>query len=382
MRFFSIKILALCILLPPLLYLLTVFVLEKQLQERYARGIEEVCTGDPQPLLDGSVRLRDAVRENVEAYLRSSALIRYGVSARVQVSTRGGTVLYPAPFEDGTDVQSLANPMRVAQDNFTLLSEGLVVQVEARLEHNRLLSNGILGVYVLAALLVLMWHYRAADRHIRREEAERRQEIERLNRLEAANTARLSGLQREREGLLAEFDALKSAMQDERTHAERNEDDLIGEIEALEKKLADNLELQTIQQKEILALKEALAGFEKEQRREDKTRLKGEEVIRKRFATLYKNLTVNDRAVEGLADLNEELRLKAEEVIHQLNANPDLVPIKRKVFGKKNRETVLEVVFAYKGRLYFRKGQDRRVEVLAVGTKNTQERELEFLANL
>jgi len=382
MRFFSIKILALCILLPPLLYLLTVFVLEKQLQERYARGIEEVCTGDPQPLLDGSVRLRDAVRENVEAYLRSSALIRYGVSARVQVSTRGGTVLYPAPFEDGTDVQSLANPMRVAQDNFTLLSEGLVVQVEARLEHNRLLSNGILGVYVLAALLVLMWHYRAADRHIRREEAERRQEIERLNRLEAANTARLSGLQREREGLLAEFDALKSAMQDERTHAERNEDDLIGEIEALEKKLADNLELQTIQQKEILALKEALAGFEKEQRREDKTRLKGEEVIRKRFATLYKNLTVNDRAVEGLADLNEELRLKAEEVIHQLNANPDLVPIKRKVFGKKNRQTVLEVVFAYKGRLYFRKGQDRRVEVLAVGTKNTQERELEFLANL
>lgn len=382
MRFFSIKILALCILLPPLLYLLTVFVLEKQLQERYARGIEEVCTGDPQPLLDGSVRLRDAIRENVEAYLRSSALIRYGVSARVQVSTRGGTVLYPAPFEDGTDVQSLANPMRVAQDNFTLLSEGLVVQVEARLEHNRLLSNGILGVYVLAALLVLMWHYRAADRHIRREEAERRQEIERLNRLEAANTARLSGLQREREGLLAEFDALKSAMQDERTHAERNEDDLIGEIEALEKKLADNLELQTIQQKEILALKEALAGFEKEQRREDKTRLKGEEVIRKRFATLYKNLTVNDRAVEGLADLNEELRLKAEEVIHQLNANPDLVPIKRKVFGKKNRQTVLEVVFAYKGRLYFRKGQDRRVEVLAVGTKNTQERELEFLANL
>jgi len=382
MRFFSIKILALCILLPPLLYLLTVFVLEKQLQERYARGIEEVCTGDPQPLLDGSVRLRDAVRENVEAYLRSSALIRYGVSARVQVSTRGGTVLYPAPFEDGADVQSLANPMRVAQDNFTLLSEGLVVQVEARLEHNRLLSNGILGVYVLAALLVLMWHYRAADRHIRREEAERRQEIERLNRLEAANTARLSGLQREREGLLAEFDALKSAMQDERTHAERNEDDLIGEIEALEKKLADNLELQTIQQKEILALKEALAGFEKEQRREDKTRLKGEEVIRKRFATLYKNLTVNDRALEGLADLNEELRLKAEEVIHQLNANPDLVPIKRKVFGKKNRQTVLEVVFAYKGRLYFRKGQDRRVEVLAVGTKNTQERELEFLANL
>jgi len=382
MRFFSIKILVLCILLPPLLYLLTVFVLEKQLQERYARGIEETCTGDPQPLLEGSVRLRDAVRDNVEVYLRSSAILRYGVSMKVLVSTRVGTVLYPAPFEDASDVHTLAGPMRVAQENFNLLSEGLVVQVEARLEHNQLLSNGILAAYVLAALLMLVWHYRSAGRHIRREEAERRQEIERLNRLEAENTARLSGLQREREGLLAEFDALKSVMQDVRSRAERNEDDLIGEIEALEKKLADNLGLQTIQQEEIQSLKESLAGYEKGQRREDKARLKAEEALRKRFATLYKNLTVNDRAVEGLADLNEELRLKAEEVIHQLNANSDLVPIKRKVFGKKNRETVLEVVFAYKGRLYFRKGPDRRVEVLAVGTKNTQERELEFLANL
>jgi hypothetical protein len=76
------------------------------------------------------------------------------------------------------------------------------------------------------------------------------------------------------------------------------------------------------------------------------------------------------------------MRLKAEEVIHQINAAPDLVTIKRKVFGKKNRDTVLEVVFAYKGRLYFRKGPGRRVEIVAIGTKNTQERELEYLAGL
>jgi hypothetical protein len=75
------------------------------------------------------------------------------------------------------------------------------------------------------------------------------------------------------------------------------------------------------------------------------------------------------------------MRLKAEEVIHQLNAAPDLVVVKRKVFGKKNRETVLEVVFAYKGRLYFRR-REGRVDVVAIGTKNTQERELEFLASL
>jgi len=44
--------------------------------------------------------------------------------------------------------------------------------------------------------------------------------------------------------------------------------------------------------------------------------------------------------------------------------------------------TKIEVIFSYKGRLYFRNTKDQRVEILAVGTKNTQARELEFLAKL
>jgi len=55
------------------------------------------------------------------------------------------------------------------------------------------------------------------------------------------------------------------------------------------------------------------------------------------------------------------------------------VQIKRKVFGKKNRETVFEVIFAYKGRLYFRKISGNRAEVLAIGTKLTQNKDLVFL---
>ena len=54
----------------------------------------------------------------------------------------------------------------------------------------------------------------------------------------------------------------------------------------------------------------------------------------------------------------------------------------RNVFGGKGQKTVLEVIFGYKGRLYFRHTDDRRVEVLAVGTKNTQAKELDFLAKL
>ena len=83
------------------------------------------------------------------------------------------------------------------------------------------------------------------------------------------------------------------------------------------------------------------------------------------------------------AFLDEQIKIKAEEVIHQLNENPDQVIIKRKVFiGKRDKKSVMEVIFGYKGRLYFHAASDGKVEVLAIGTKNTQARELEYLAKL
>ena len=97
---------------------------------------------------------------------------------------------------------------------------------------------------------------------------------------------------------------------------------------------------------------------------------------------LYKNISINERAISGFIELTDDLKIKSEGIIHQLNEDPNFVPVKRKVFGKKNREKVLEVMFAYKGRLYFRKAKDNKIEILAVGTKNTQARELDFLSDL
>ncbi len=382
MRHVSIRILALCILLPPILYLGTVAALELLLGREIRRGLEENLVGATRPLLEGNLRLQKAVQENVERYLERFPWGRAGVSVRVGVQTSGGRSVYPAAFEEEKAPAEGLDPLRVAQENFRLLEEGLRVAAEARLEHNRPLSNAVLALYVAAALAVLFAHYRRAARRSRSEEEERRRETERLAVLQAETSARLAAVEREREALAAETRALEERARSERLRAARNEDDFIREIEALEAKLAEHLARQEKQQEEIEALKETLAGLDREQRREEKARLKAEEAIRRRLATLYKNLTVNERAVQGMAELTDDLRLKAEEVIHQLNAAPDLVSVKRKVFGKKNRETVLEVVFAYKGRLYFRRGPDRRVEVLAIGTKNSQERELEFLASL
>jgi hypothetical protein len=78
-------------------------------------------------------------------------------------------------------------------------------------------------------------------------------------------------------------------------------------------------------------------------------------------------------------DLEEGLRLKCEEAIHQLNADPDRVTVKRKVFGGKGMDTFFEMEFAYKGRLYFMRHPGGMVEVVAIGTKNSQATELGFL---
>ncbi|MDZ7581586.1 MAG: hypothetical protein U5R30_13485 [Deltaproteobacteria bacterium] len=57
--------------------------------------------------------------------------------------------------------------------------------------------------------------------------------------------------------------------------------------------------------------------------------------------------------------------------------------VKRKVFiGKRDQKSIKEVIFGYRGRLYFRKTQAGVVEVLAIGDKNTQSRELTYLSKL
>ena len=380
MRFLSFKILALCILLPPILYITSAVLIERYVHDRYAREIEETYIGDPQPLLQGSLPLKQAISKNIDRFLQSKSLVALGVRVDVSVTTKNGQILYPAAFEPADQPPLISDPASVAAENFKLMNEGIVVDVASRFEHNRLLSNGILITSVLLSMLVLFFHYRYAARKAAIEDQEKSLEIDRLRKLETENIQQLEALARERENLQSELEVLKEIFSDEQKRAERNEDDLIEEIESLEQKLVRNIAMQDSQQQEISALKEKIESREKGRRPTRKAR--AADTVKKRFHVLYKNLALTDRAISGYLDLNEELKLKAEEVIHQLNSEPAAVAIKRKVFGGKGQKTVLEVIFGYKGRLYFRNTKEQRVEVLAMGTKNTQARELEFLARL
>jgi hypothetical protein len=380
MKYFPFKILILCILLPPVLYIVTLQAVERYLHDTYARELEEIYIGDTKPLFEGYLKVEDAVNRNIDRFLQEKPLLHLGVKAKVTVTTKENRIVYPAAYPEDNVKNSHTPSIPIAEENYRLLNEGLIVSLDLSVAHNHLFSNAILGFYIVLSLLVLSVFYRAGVRRSEAETREKEQEIERLLKLQSDYNRQMVHLGREREQLATEITKAKQRLEDEKEKALRSEDELFDEMVSLEEKLSANVARQEDQLKEIEALKEKIEHYER--RTGGKHKAKASETAQKRFKTLYKNVRVNDRAADGFAGLTPEMQLKAEEVIHQLNEDASLVTIKRKVFGKKNRETVLEVIFAYKGRLYFRNSKESGVEILSIGTKHTQAKDLSFLDNL
>lgn len=382
MKYLSFKIFILCILLPPILYIFSIQSMESHLKRRYAKKIADLYTGDTRPLFDGSVRLKDAINNNINRYLQSKAILSWGVKANVTVTTKKNTILYPTVFNDDENSILPHDPMQVAADNYNLMHEGLVVNVDLILEHNTLISNAILAFYICVSILILYFYYRGGVKKTSEEDTEKETKIARLLESEKNRIGKLKNLIKVKQKLISEIIKIKRKLVNERIRASKNEDDLIKEIVALEENIDENIALQKEKQEEINALKEKIKLFEKEMRKENKQTTNSYNTVRKRFKTLYKNISVNKRAVNGFLDLTDDMKIKGEEIIHKLNDDQGLVLVKRKVFGKKGRATVQEVIFAYKGRLYFHKKKDSQIEILAIGTKNTQVKDLEFLDNI
>ena len=102
----------------------------------------------------------------------------------------------------------------------------------------------------------------------------------------------------------------------------------------------------------------------------------------KRFKTLYKNIEIHSRAVEGFLNLESDLQLRAEELIHNMNEDSNRLTVRRKVFFKKGALSAFESEFAYRGRIYWKQGADGKAQILVIGTKNTQTKDLAYLESL
>ncbi|MFP3999117.1 MAG: hypothetical protein ACLFUN_04675 [Desulfobacterales bacterium] len=382
MKHLSFKIIILCILMPPLLYMATISELEDYFTARHRKTVNNVYLSDMNSILNGNINLSDAINESISGYIKDNQWIKLGVKLDVTVATKQGTILYPPVFQEDEDLNLQQDTMETARENFRMLENGLNIELESGIEPISPISGGILLFYILVFGSGLYGYYKMALNKTRREEMEKAEELQRLQELENQYARRVDQLDLERQNLRDEYIQLEKSLQEQKHEAERNEEDMFDEIEQLEGKLSENLARQEKQKEEISKLKQEISELEKLRENLDKQREKEAERLGKRFKALYKNVEMHDRALRGIAELTEDMALKAEEIICQLNLEPSKVTVKRKVFHKRGRNTVFEVVFSYNGRLYFSKTPANYILVLAVGTKNTQSRDLAHLDRL
>lgn len=381
MKYLSFKILILAILMPPMLYLITIQGLERYyLESRYQNEIENIYLSGTDAILNGEVLLQESVRESIQRFMEQDLLIQLGIDLDVTVTTDNGTIIYPPGYQPGTPADiGNENPMETARSNFQMLQNGLTVDVSTVIRLYSVLALSILFFYILITGTGLYFYFTSASFKARREEQEKTAELERLRHLEDEFSEQFDRLTTERERLLEEHQNLQSSLEEQKIKAARNEEEMFDEIESLENRLSKNLEEQELQTEEISELEEKINELEKLRENIHKQKEKNTEKLTRRFKTLYKNLDIHERALTGISEMTDDMALKAEELIHQLNTDPSTVTIKRKVFCRKGKNTAFEATFSYNGRLYFRKNERQRTEVLAVGTKNTQTRDLAYL---
>ena len=381
MKYFPLKILLLLVIMTVTAHFVSIHLLEKYLAYRYTREIENIYIGDTKPLFEGRLSLSEAISNNIDAFLQKKSLILSGAIVDIRVTSGNTTWVYPAPLEIQTETLATPSAQEIAAENYRLMNRGLSVAVKVILGWNAFPVVVTFIVYVLGAAAVFVLFYRAGARKAKREAEEKECEIMRLRDLEEHHLKRAEALNTEKEILARDIAATKESLLEYKMSADRNEDAMIDEIISLEEKIQKNLDLAETLRRENETLKEITRRYEIEkQRGAKKSVVYGN--IEKRFKTLYKNLLFNKRFFDGFLDLVDDMKIKAEEVVRQLSDDASGVNIKRKVELQKSREKIFEVIFAYNGRLYFRNTKEGRVEVLVVGTKNTQVKDLHFLDTL
>ncbi|BCS97080.1 hypothetical protein DSLASN_27120 [Desulfoluna limicola] len=324
-------------------------------------------------VLDGDIGVKDLIRENISRYLEDHFSLRLFSAVNIKVFTSSGELVYPVPSPLAL---TFASQQQIASENYRLLEAGLAVVVTLYTQPDAPLSVGALFLFTGLALGGLNRVYRRQVAHVSSERRERELTIASLTDGEKLAGLELEALNHRQETLLQNLEKARKGL----VESNESQSELLDEIECLEELLEENEEKLVIQKSEIEMLTKMLceprAIMDK---KPGKRKNREKESTAKRLKVLYKHLRVHDRALKGFLDLEEGMRLKCEEVIHQLNGDPDCVTVKRKVFGGRGIDTFFEAEFAYKGRIYFTRHSGGVVEVVAIGTKNSQASELGFL---
>jgi predicted nucleic acid-binding Zn-ribbon protein len=338
------------------------------------------------------------IQQGVARAVRGSPWLRFG-GVRVTPIVLGadGSTLYVGPHAVATPAGS--DPVASLDEARRVLP--VSTEVVSYVPHGSILANGILVLY--AALLVQLLFVRSRTL-ARREAALLAQALEardatahRAERIEAELRAvreRLAAVEPGHETRSQEIRALES----ERAELQRQLDELArreealrhdtGQVRSLEQERRALEELLDEAQRDLNAKDEAIRSLEARLKRAAKSpssggRAREGEQLARRLRTLYKNLEIDDRAVQDLVDLGDEaMKLKAEENLKRLSDDADHAAVRRKVGGLPPHLSIFELGFGGKGRIYYTRGRQRRFRVLLVGAKNSQKTDLEYLSRL
>ncbi len=377
------------------LYIVSVEVAETLLDGHYQAAVKEAVRVSP---TDGPIvpqiqeRVTRAVRQSFwtrAAGVRVSVTV-LGADGQTPLYVGGGRVVPPPP------AASLDDAMREA-----LRVLPAITDVFVSVPHGSLLSTAIFVAYGAVLVQLLFLYNRQVARReqallsaavtardysahrarvIEQELGQIRRRLEEVEPTERAHVQEIGDLERERHELRDKLAELAERERILRAKAERATE-LEQERQATEELLEEALEDLGQKEGEISSLQESLKRAARKEPSGGKSR--EAEKIARRMRVLYKNLDMDDRAVSDLVALRDEaMKLRAEEGLKRLAEDSDTAAIRRKVGGLPPQLSIYELGFAGKGRIYYMRNERGGYRVLAVGAKNTQKTDLEYLSRL
>ncbi len=375
-----------------LLYVFSVEGAELMLDAHFREQIElAIQAPDPKRSVAGQIQ------QEIRSRILESPWVRIGgVKVTVIVLGRDGTYLHAGghvvqPPPNAADVVAIK---REAERLLPASGEAII-----SVPHNTILSNALLLIYAGLLLQGLFVYNRYATGRnskqleqalrVRDDAARRAAEIEveleavrhHLSTVEPAereHAEEVRVLQHERQTLQRKLAGLAAREEELRGKAARAVE-LDQERQALEDLLEEASTDITSRDDEISGLQSSL----KRASRGAKTRGREGEQLGKRLGALYSTIEIDEKALHDLVALGDEaMKLKAEQAIKRLDGDAENVSVRRKVGGLPNHLSIFELGFAGKGRIYYTRGRERRFRLLAVGAKNSQNQDLDYLRRL
>ena len=377
-----------------LFYISTVRIFEYALDEHFQALADRAINITN---LDRPVALQ--IQQNMEGSILRSPWVRWG-GIKVDSLVLGSDGISWIYVQGQIEPQNEGlRPTDVLKQAVELLPATAAVTVTV--PHNSLLANGILIAYASALLWGLYLNNRSHQRRYAREldealesrdetahrvseiEDELKNTRERLANVEPSEKAmaqEISVLNHERQELQRKLAGLSAREEELRSKADEAIS-LTQEVQALEDLLEEAANDIETKENEITDLSKNLKSASRTTSSSSKT--KASEFLAKRLRTLYKNLEVDEHALEAMIALRDEtMKLKAEEALKRLGEEAENVSVRRKVGGLPNHLHVFEIGFAGKGRIYYARGKQKQFRILAIGAKNSQDSDMEYLRRL